>query len=128
MGIFPYVFKLLGSPAQELRAVLISLWSKILAVDSECKLDLTKPPTNPVRKGPAAPADKGYMYFIRTLGNARFDSSLRFQAAFVIAVFMDNNYKGQELCYEAGLLELALPQASDPDPLLRQARRKNDKP
>ena len=33
VGIFPYVFKLLGSPAAELQELLVSLWSKLLAVD-----------------------------------------------------------------------------------------------
>lgn len=87
VGIFPYVFKLLGSPAQELKPVLISLWTKILAVDPECKLDLTKSPATPARKAPSAPINtKAFMYFVLTLGDERYDPDLRTMAAFVIAV------------------------------------------
>ncbi len=42
VGIFPYVLKLLQSPAKELREVLVFIWSKILSVDHRCKHDLTK--------------------------------------------------------------------------------------
>ena len=34
VGIFPYVLKLLQSPAWELRPLLVFIWAKILAVDS----------------------------------------------------------------------------------------------
>ena len=34
VGIFPYVLKLLQSPAVELRPCLVFIWAKILAVDS----------------------------------------------------------------------------------------------
>ena len=33
MGIFPYVLKLLQSPAVELREILVFIWAKILALD-----------------------------------------------------------------------------------------------
>ena len=39
VGIFPYVFKLLGSPSGALRHVLTSLWAKILPEDPKCKVD-----------------------------------------------------------------------------------------
>ena len=44
VGIFPYVFKLLSSPAMDTRAVLTSIWAKILFVDKQCKEDLLKSP------------------------------------------------------------------------------------
>ena len=41
-GIFPYVLKLLQSPAPELRQVLVAIWSSILNFDPSCKVDLVK--------------------------------------------------------------------------------------
>ncbi|KAM7393627.1 hypothetical protein PAMP_020484 [Pampus punctatissimus] len=38
VGIFPYVLKLLQSSARELRPLLVFIWAKILAVDSEACL------------------------------------------------------------------------------------------
>nr|KAF6286915.1 regulatory associated protein of MTOR complex 1 [Pipistrellus kuhlii] len=41
VGIFPYVLKLLQSSARELRPLLVFIWAKILAVDSELVVALT---------------------------------------------------------------------------------------
>ena len=40
VGIFPYVLKLLGSAAPELRHVLVFIWAKILVLDRSCQSDL----------------------------------------------------------------------------------------
>jgi len=42
VGIFPYVLKLLQSPAPELRRPLVAIWACILAFDPSCKQDLVK--------------------------------------------------------------------------------------
>uniref|UniRef100_A0A2I3H2E2 Regulatory associated protein of MTOR complex 1 n=1 Tax=Nomascus leucogenys TaxID=61853 RepID=A0A2I3H2E2_NOMLE len=41
VGIFPYVLKLLQSSARELRPLLVFIWAKILAVDSELVVALS---------------------------------------------------------------------------------------
>lgn len=43
VGIFPYVLKLLQSPATELREVLVFIWAKILALD-KVRETPTRPP------------------------------------------------------------------------------------
>ncbi|KAG8686056.1 hypothetical protein FRC11_009594, partial [Ceratobasidium sp. 423] len=53
IGIFPYVQKLLQSPAQELKPVLVFVWARLLAVDRSCREDLLR--------------DDGYMYFVNIL-------------------------------------------------------------
>lgn len=53
VGIFPYVLKLLQSPAQDLKLVLVFIWSRIVAVDPDCRSDLIK--------------ENGYMYFVNIL-------------------------------------------------------------
>jgi regulator-associated protein of mTOR len=42
VGIFPYVLKLLQSPAKDMRPWLAFIWAKILAVDPGCQSDLIK--------------------------------------------------------------------------------------
>jgi len=42
VGIFPYVLKLLQSPIDEYKHVLVGIWAKILAFDPSCQADLVK--------------------------------------------------------------------------------------
>lgn len=116
VGIFPYVFKLLGSPSPALRPVLISLWAKILADDPKCKLDLLKSAAGPVRKGAgpsgAGPADwKAYMYFVATVTDTeQYGGRLRALAAYVLAMFADDHARAQDALIDSGLIERTLPQ------------------
>ncbi|RKP12577.1 raptor N-terminal caspase like domain-containing protein, partial [Piptocephalis cylindrospora] len=80
VGIFPYVTKLLMSPAVELREELAFIWARILAVDRACQQDLTR--------------DSAHQYFLA--GLVAPDASLaplsriahhRAVCAFVLALF-----------------------------------------
>ncbi|PQQ12301.1 regulatory-associated protein of TOR 1 [Prunus yedoensis var. nudiflora] len=42
VGIFPYVLKLLQTMTPELRQILVFIWTKILALDKSCQVDLVK--------------------------------------------------------------------------------------
>jgi len=42
VGIFPYVLKLLQSPIDEYKHVLVGIWAKVLAFDPSCQADLLK--------------------------------------------------------------------------------------
>uniref|UniRef100_A0A0R3RZM9 WD_REPEATS_REGION domain-containing protein n=1 Tax=Elaeophora elaphi TaxID=1147741 RepID=A0A0R3RZM9_9BILA len=42
VGVFPYVLKLLQSAMKELRPWLAFIWAKILAVETDCQVDLIK--------------------------------------------------------------------------------------
>jgi regulatory associated protein of mTOR len=113
VGIFPYVLKLLQSPASELRPVLVFIWAKLLAVDSSCQADLLK--------------DNGYTYFIGILsmpdGNMGIianPSEHRAMCAFVLSVFCRNFPGGQHACLKNGLLAAVIPHLKDEDSLLRQ--------
>eukprot|EP00036_Acanthoecidae_sp_10tr_P014870 CAMPEP_0206296148 /NCGR_PEP_ID=MMETSP0106_2-20121207/5523_1 /ASSEMBLY_ACC=CAM_ASM_000206 /TAXON_ID=81532 /ORGANISM="Acanthoeca-like sp., Strain 10tr" /LENGTH=1396 /DNA_ID=CAMNT_0053726805 /DNA_START=135 /DNA_END=4325 /DNA_ORIENTATION=- len=111
VGIFPYVFKLLGSPSTTLRPVLISLWAKILAEDSKCKVDLLKSAASPVRSRSAGSGNwKAYNYFVSTVIDVKNEPRLRAMAAFVLAIFADDHPKGQNSCIDAGLIESVIPQ------------------
>ncbi|XP_047316415.1 regulatory-associated protein of TOR 1 isoform X2 [Impatiens glandulifera] len=94
VGIFPYVLKLLQTTTPELRQILVFIWTKILALDKSCQVDLVK--------------DGGHTYFIRFLDSMEAFPEQRAMAAFVLAVIVDGHRRGQEACIEAGLLHVCL--------------------
>lgn len=123
IGIFPYVLKLLQSPAAELKPVLIFIWARILAVDNSCQTDLMKATE--------------YNYFVQILLNP--DDFLattqklehKAMASFILAVFVKDFRQGQvALLSSQGLMSSVLEKAhfeKDPailgpqgDPQLRQ--------
>ncbi|KAI8799321.1 raptor N-terminal caspase like domain-containing protein [Cladochytrium replicatum] len=121
VGIFPYVLKLLQSPAPELKPVLGFIWAKILAVDRSCQNDLLK--------------ENGYTYFINILvipissqvqaqqQHTQILSTLsehRAMCAFILATFCHNFPTGQSACLKNDLMLSLLPHLKDEDPLLRQ--------
>lgn len=54
IGIFPYVLKLLQSPAPELKPILVFIWARIMSIDyKNTQAELIK--------------EKGFMYFINVL-------------------------------------------------------------
>ncbi|KAL5550675.1 hypothetical protein UlMin_000851 [Ulmus minor] len=94
VGIFPYVLKLLQTTTPELRQILVFIWTKILALDKSCQVDLVK--------------DGGHTYFIRFLDSMEAYPEQRAMAAFVLAVIVDGYRRGQEACVEAGLIHVCL--------------------
>ncbi|KAG0616749.1 hypothetical protein M758_5G139500 [Ceratodon purpureus] len=116
VGIFPYVLKLLQTTATDLRQILVFIWTKILALDKSCQVDLVK--------------DGGHVYFIQFLKSADIHPEQRAMAAFVLAVIVDGHPRGQEACIYAkpGLIGICLSLIQDstnvpegqPEPLLLQ--------
>ncbi|XWS22111.1 hypothetical protein CRYUN_Cryun29cG0006600 [Craigia yunnanensis] len=94
VGIFPYVLKLLQTTTPELRQILVFIWTKILALDKSCQVDLVK--------------DGGHVYFIRFLNSVEAYPEQRAMAAFVLAVILDGHRRGQEACIEARLIHVCL--------------------
>ena len=113
IGIFPYVVKLLQSPAMELKAIMIFIWARIVAVDiAAVQQDLLK--------------DNGYQYFTNVLlphtvipvGNV---SEHRAMSAFVTAMFCRNFPQGKNVCLSPELIEACITHLQNTDnPLLRQ--------
>lgn len=113
VGIFPYVLKLLQTTAMELRQILVFIWTKILALDKSCQVDLVK--------------DGGHTYFIKFLDSMDAYPEQRAMAAFVLAVIVDGHRRGQEACMQVNLihiclkhLQLASPHDAQTEPLLLQ--------
>ncbi|CAK3787447.1 WD repeat-containing mip1 [Lecanosticta acicola] len=114
IGIFPYVLKLLQSQAMELKAPMIFIWARILAVDQTCQTDLLK--------------DAGFSYFTNILvansgiptGNI---AEHRAMCTFIIAVFCKDFKQGKSAVLEntPELIDHCLENLMDmQNPLLRQ--------
>ncbi|KJX96632.1 WD-repeat protein mip1 [Zymoseptoria brevis] len=114
IGIFPYVLKLLQSQALELKAPMVFIWSRILAVDSSCQTDLLK--------------DHGFAYFTNILvstngipmGNV---AEHRAMCTFIIAIFCKdmNAAKMAVLDSNPEVIDCCLRHLHDMEnPLLRQ--------
>ncbi|CAK1358784.1 WD repeat-containing protein mip1 [Cercospora beticola] len=114
IGIFPYVLKLLQSQALELKAPMVFIWARILAVDQSCQADLLK--------------DQGYAYFTNILnatngipmGNV---AEHRAMCVFVIAMFCKDFRQGKVAVLDSNpeIIELCLGHLQDMEnPLLRQ--------
>lgn len=113
IGIFPYVVKLLQSPALELKPIMIFIWARIIAVDQDqAQVDLLR--------------DSGYQYFTNILlpqsgmpvANA---SEHKAMSAFVIAMFCRNNPQAQIACASPDLINACMQYLQDTEnPLLRQ--------
>ena len=107
VGIFPYVLRLLQSPAADLRRVLVFIWTKILSFDSSCQADLVK--------------DKGQKYFLAFLNDAQVPADQRVISCFVLCAMCAGPYKqGQLAVLQAGMLrsclvQLSLPEEQGPD-------------
>lgn len=133
IGIFPYVLKLLQSPAADLKPVLIYIWARILAVDRSCQNDLLR--------------DSGFVYFVGVLspfqqsngagmggagaGQAGPNgaggalpipnvSEHRAMCAFILSVFCQDFPAGQAACLETDAMDSCLEHLEDDDFLLRQ--------
>lgn len=113
IGIFPYVVKLLQSPANELKTLMIFIWARIVAVDIQAvQQDLLK--------------DNGYQYFTSII---LLPQSLPIQnptehramAAFVTAMFCRGFPQGKNVCLTPDLIDACIRHTQNPEnPLLRQ--------
>ncbi|EGV66317.1 hypothetical protein CANTEDRAFT_119188 [Yamadazyma tenuis ATCC 10573] len=116
IGIFPYVLKLLQSPAQELKPVLIFIWARIMAIDyKSTQQELCK--------------DKGYNYFYTILNGSPSASGSgplinddhKAMSAFILTLFIKDFKNGQRLCFSVELINNCLRyMALSENPLLRQ--------
>lgn len=115
IGIFPYVLKLLQSAAQELKPVMVFIWTRILAVDISCQQDLIK--------------DNGYTYFssimrpnetIPVVGLSVIDEH-KAMCAFILSMLCKGFKTGQVVCNSTEIMTSCLYHTEHPDnPLLRQ--------
>lgn len=112
IGIFPYVLKLLQSAAAELKAVMVFIWTRVLAVDISCQPDLIK--------------DSGYSYFLSILrpseGLPVVDSDEhKAMCAFILAMLCKGYRPGQVVCNQTDVMTYCLAHLrNDKKFLLRQ--------
>ncbi|CAK4081189.1 unnamed protein product [Aphanomyces euteiches] len=103
VGIFPYVEKLLQSPAPELRTVLVSIWSSIISVDKSCQADLIKV--------------DGHIYFLHHLTTPLLPEDQKTQTLFVLSAIAADYTPGQQALLPH--LPSLLPFLDDPSPKVR---------
>lgn len=115
IGIFPYVQKLLQSPAVDLKPVLIFIWGRILAHDRSCQVDLLK--------------DNGFGYFAKVLAppspqtapllipNA---SEHRAMCAFILSMVCRGFKQGQMACMTLDVFRSCFIRLQEHDWLLKQ--------
>ncbi|KAL1915421.1 uncharacterized protein VTP21DRAFT_6879 [Calcarisporiella thermophila] len=111
VGIFPYVLKLLQSPAADLKPVLVFIWSRVLAVDRSCQMDLHK--------------GNGFLYFVNILSpkhNLPLPNVADHQAmcAFILSVFCTDFPPGQQACLKNNVMGFCVEHIGHHDPLLKQ--------
>lgn len=104
------MLKLLKTPAADLRQSLVFIFTKILAFDKSCQVDLVK--------------DGGHFYFIKFLDSIDACPKQRAMAAFVLTVIVDGHRQRQEACVNSDLIHLCLrylqPNDIQTEPLLLQ--------
>jgi len=115
IGIFPYVQKLLQSPAVELKPVLIFIWARILAVDRTCQVDLLR--------------DHGYNYFAQILTPYPTGTNQhlvipnanehRAMCAFILSALCRGFRQGQSACMSIHVFESCLTRLQESDWLLK---------
>lgn len=106
VGIFPYMLKLLQASAPDLRASMVYIWAKIIAVDPSCQVDLVNA--------------KGHKYFLAVLQDPTLDSKHRTLAAYVLAGIVDNYPAGQEAALQGSMISICLEQLNDGSDRLAQ--------
>ncbi|WWD18372.1 hypothetical protein CI109_102822 [Kwoniella shandongensis] len=113
IGIFPYVQKLLASPAVELKPVLIYIWARILAIDKSCQVDLLR--------------DSGFTYFTQILAPFPQAGSLvipnanehRAMSAFILSILCRNFKPGQTACLGVQVFDSCVARLHEDDWLLK---------
>lgn len=111
IGIFPYVAKLLQSPSNDLRPVLIYIWARILAFDQGCQVDLYRDPTGSSYFAPLLKAD--------VVLDIKNENEHKAMCAFILSMACRDYPPGQQQCFVIGLLHLAIDCTKCEDYLLR---------
>lgn len=113
IGIFPFISKLLQSPAGDLRPVLIFIWARILAVDPTCQSDLFH--------------NSGYKYFANALSlpedpNVPFPngSEHRAMCCFILSAICRGFPQGQNACWQERVFDNCFERLEEEDFLPRQ--------
>ena len=101
VGIFPYVLKLLQSPAPELRRPLVAIWASILAFDGSCRSDLA-------RDGAREAFVAHLTYLARDDNNKGEQCEQKRLAAFILATVCRGEPSARDACLAKRLHEVLL--------------------
>ncbi len=95
VGVFPYVVKLLQDHTPELRQHIVGIWTRIMAFDPSCQIDIIE--------------DKAHHHFISHLGTVLHVSPEQsIMAVFILAAVQRRHRAGQAACLKDGLHSLCI--------------------
>src|SRR3990167_2054019 len=106
LGLFHYILKLLQRSTGPSVSLLVSIWSKIIAIDHSLQIDLVKV--------------EGHLFFIQILQNTQNSTEDRIKAAFVLSLIMNEYLPGQQACFKAKLGSICCTLLNSSDPTLRR--------
>jgi len=89
VGIYPYILKLLQSPAEDIKQTLITIWASIIGFDASCRSELIR--------------EKAQAYFIQFLQSKNAPAAQRCMSAFVLSEICNKHKEGQQTCLHLGL-------------------------
>ncbi|KAL7548098.1 hypothetical protein ACHAWF_011388, partial [Thalassiosira exigua] len=107
VGIFPYVLKLLQSPVDEYKQILVGIWSKVISFDPSCREDVVRDGALPhfvrhlrwgLENGPGGSVVGGGK--VDVLKDA---AEQRTMAAFILSVVCSGYPPGQDECVKEKL-------------------------
>lgn len=103
VGIYPYILKLLQSPADDVKQTLIAIWASIMGFDPTCRQELIR--------------EKAQGYFIQFLQSKGLPANQRCLAAFVLAEMCNQHKEGQQTCLDRGLHRVCTSTLAQPEVL-----------
>lgn len=125
IGIFPYVHRLLQSPAPDVKPLLIFIWARIIAIDPSCQVDLLPTPPKPGEFNSTNPV--GYRYFAALLAPQHMSAVTIVNAsehlamcAFIVAMVCRDHPTGQDRCFADNVFDSVMDRLEDEDFFLRQ--------
>lgn len=120
VGIFPYMVKLLQASAHDLRASMVYIWAKIVAVDPvSARPPAPRAPPRALTLPPPQSCQvelvnaKGHKYFLAVLQDPGVASWHRTLAAYVLAGIVDRYPAGQEAALQGNMISACLEQLGD---------------
>ena len=130
IGIFPYVQRLLQSPAPDVKPLLIFIWARIFAIDGSCRVDLLQPVGYRYFAAVLAPTNTNAPGAALSLGGAGSanpnnatlvnPSEHGAMCAFILAMMSRDHPSGQNHCFTDGVFDSAMERLDDADFFLRQ--------
>eukprot|EP01105_Mastigella_eilhardi_P022041 TRINITY_DN5399_c0_g1_i1.p1 TRINITY_DN5399_c0_g1~~TRINITY_DN5399_c0_g1_i1.p1 ORF type:complete len:1313 (-),score=293.10 TRINITY_DN5399_c0_g1_i1:67-4005(-) len=105
VGIFMYLVKMMQNSKVEEHESFLIIWAKLTAYDRTCQNDLVK--------------ENNHLFFVSILASPTVPPTLKYVAAFILAMIVDSFPPGQSACLQANLLPVLSQLLDHPDSRVR---------